>query len=235
MHFETIAFDADDTLWHSEVFYQENEAALVDLIAPYGVKRQVLLEVLHRVEIDNLGPFGYGIKGFTLSMIDAAIEATSGKVSTQDIQKIIALGRAMTEHELRLLEHSQAAVAQLAESRPLMLVTKGDLQDQERKIAASGLAGYFKYVEIVSDKNTETYAALLRKHGLRPERFLMVGNSMRSDILPVLEMGGWAVYVPHELTWAHERRPAPEANQRFYEIEHLGLLEELVAKIESSA
>jgi putative hydrolase of the HAD superfamily len=235
MHFDTIAFDADDTLWHSEVFYKENEAALVGLIAPYDVERQDLLDVLHRIEIANLSAFGYGIKGFTISMIEAAIEATSGKVSTRDIQTIIALGRAMTEHELRLLEHSHNAVAQLAKSHLLMIVTKGDLMDQERKIAASGLAGYFRYVEIVSDKNPETYTTLLRKHGLKPEGFLMVGNSMRSDILPVLEMGSWAVYVPHELTWAHERRPAPEENQRFYEIEHLGLLAELVAKIESSA
>ena len=114
-----------------------------------------------------------------------------------------------------------------------MLITKGDLMDQERKIAASGLAGYFKCVEVVSDKQPETYAALLRKHGLKPESFLMVGNSMRSDILPVLEMGGWAAYVPHELTWAHERRPAPAENQRFFEIEHLGALGELVEKIEN--
>jgi putative hydrolase of the HAD superfamily len=233
MHFDTIAFDADDTLWHSEIFYKENEAALTELIAPYGVESQELLDILHHIEIANLGPYGYGIKGFTLSMIEAAIEATSGRVSTEDIQRIIALGRAMTEHELRLLDYSHAAVTQLAKSHPLMLITKGDLMDQERKIAASGLAGYFKYMEIVSDKNPETYAALLHKHGLKAEGFLMVGNSMRSDILPVLEVGGWAVYVPHELTWAHERKPAPEANQRFYEIEHLGLLRELVAKIEA--
>ena len=233
MHFDTIAFDADDTLWHSEIFYKENEAALCELIAPYGVESQALLDTLHRIEIDNLSPYGYGIKGFTLSMIEAAIEATAGKVSTKDILSILALGKAMAEHELRLLDYSHAAVAGLAETHTLMLVTKGDLMDQERKIAASGLAEYFRYVEIVSDKNPETYAGLLRKHGLRPEGFLMVGNSMRSDILPVLEMGGWAAYVPHELTWTHERRPAPVENKRFFEIEHLGALGELVEKIEN--
>jgi putative hydrolase of the HAD superfamily len=232
MRFETIAFDADDTLWHSEVFYKDSEVALIDLMAPYSVDRAEILDILHRIEIANLDPFGFGIKGFTISMIEAAIAATTGKVSTTDIQAIIELGKAMTGHELRLLEYSHETVTQLAKSHALMIITKGDLMDQERKIAASGLASYFEFVEIVSDKNPETYSALLRKHGLSPERFMMVGNSMRSDILPVLEMGGWAVFVPHELTWAHEKSSAPAADQRFYEIEHLGLLTELVEKIE---
>jgi putative hydrolase of the HAD superfamily len=235
MHFDTIAFDADDTLWHSEIFYQENEAALVDLVTPYGVDRQHILDIVHRIEIENLSPFGYGIKSFTISMIEAAIEATQGRVSTADVQRIIELGKVMTGHELRLLEHSHEAVRRLAKSHPLMIITKGDLMDQERKIAASGLAGYFTYVEIVSDKSLDMYTNLMRKHGLKPEGFLMVGNSMRSDILPVLEIGGWAVYVPHELTWSHERRPAPQANQRFYEIEHLGQLAELVERIETDS
>jgi len=233
MRFDAIAFDADDTLWQSETFYHEAQSALVAILAPYGVGRQEVLDTLHRIEIANLASFGFGIKGFTLSMIEAAIEATSGKVSTADVRAIIKLGKAMTGHELHLLAYAHETVAQLAKSHILMMITKGDLMDQERKIAASGLASYFKHVEIVSDKNLETYAALLRKHGLRPEHFLMVGNSMRSDILPVLEMGGWAVFIPHELTWTHENITPPAANQRFYEIDHLGLLTGLVAKIEA--
>jgi putative hydrolase of the HAD superfamily len=235
MRFDGIAFDADDTLWHSEPFYQDAGSALLDLLEPYGIDRQEALDILHRIEIDNLAPFGYGIKGFTISMVEAAIEATNGKVSAADIGRIIELGREMTGHELRLLDHSAEAVAQLAGTHPLALITKGDLMDQERKLAASGLAGYFSRVEIVSDKNPETYAAVLRKHNLVPERFLMVGNSLRSDILPVLEIGGWAVYVPYALTWAHETGDAPGMNQRFFEIDHLGLLPELVTKIENGA
>ena len=235
MRFDAIAFDADDTLWHSERFYQDTQTALTDLMDAYCVERQEVLDILHRTEIANLASFGFGIKGFTISMIEAAIEATSGKVSTADILQIIELGKAMTGHELHLLKHSKATVKRLAKSHILMMITKGDLMDQERKITASGLASYFRHMEIVSDKNPEAYAALLRKHSLAPERFLMVGNSLRSDILPVLEIGGWAVYVPHELTWAHETGTTPAASHRFYEIDHLGLLPELIAKIEAHA
>jgi putative hydrolase of the HAD superfamily len=235
MRFDVIAFDADDTLWQSEVFYQDSQSALATLLAAYGVSREAALDTLHRIEIANLASFGFGIKGFTISMVEAAIDATSGQVSTADIRAIIDLGKAMSGHELRLLDNCAEIVAKLAESHRLMLITKGDLMDQERKIAASGLASNFWRVEIVSDKSPEAYASLLRKEDLNPERFLMVGNSMRSDILPVLEIGGWAVYVPHELTWRHENSAAPAANRRYYEIEHLGLLPELIGKIESGA
>lgn len=235
MRFDVIAFDADDTLWHSESFYQDTGAALAGLLASYGVDRQTTLDILHRIEVANLPAFGFGIKGFTISMIEAAIEATSGEVSATDIRAIIELGRAMTGHELRLLDHSAEAVAQLAESYSLMMITKGDLMDQERKSAASGLASYFKHIEIVSDKSPETYTAVLNKYGLVPDRFLMIGNSIRSDILPVLEIGGWAVYVPYPLTWAHETGTAPVADHRFFEIDHLGLLPELIARIERDA
>lgn len=234
MRFDVIAFDADDTLWQSECFYQDTESALIALLAPYDVDRKQALDILHRIEIANLSPFGYGIKSFTISMVEAAIEATSDQINPADIQAIIELGKAMTEHELRLLEFSNEAIAELANSHNLMIITKGDLMDQERKIAASRLASYFKYVEIVSDKNLETYTALLRKYNLAPESFMMVGNSMRSDILPVLHLGGWAVYVPHELTWTHENSTTPEANHRFYEIDHLRLLPELVSRIEAN-
>lgn len=235
MRFDVIAFDADDTLWQSEVFYQDSQSALATLLAGYGVSRETALDTLHRIEITNLASFGFGIKGFTLSMVEAAIEATSGQVSTADIRAIIDLGRAMTGHELRLLEDSAETVARLAESHRLMVITKGDLMDQERKIAASGLARYFWQVEIISDKKPEIYTALLQKYNLNPARFLMVGNSMRSDILPVLEIGGWAVYIPYELTWAHENSAPPAANRRFYEIDHLGLLPKLIANIETGA
>jgi putative hydrolase of the HAD superfamily len=233
MRLEAIAFDADDTLWHSECHYRDSEASWLNLLAPYDIKGETALAIFHRIEIANLTSFGFGIKGFILSMIEAAIEATGGKVSLKDIQAIIELGKAMTRQELRLMDYSAETVAHLAKTHPLMLITKGDLMDQERKIASSGLAGYFGMVEVVSSKTAEIYAALLQKHSLVPERFLMIGNSIPSDILPVLEIGGWGVYVPHALTWAHETSTPPVTNHRYFEIEHLGLLPDLVNQIEN--
>ncbi len=233
MKLEMIAFDADDTLWHSESYYHDAQNAFADMLAPYGVEKETAFEVLHRVDISNLPAFGYGIKGFIISMVEAAVEATGGRIHAEAIQKIVGLGREMTRHEIRLLDHSAETVALLAKDYPLMLITKGDLMDQERKLADSGLESSFQQVEIVSDKTSGVYAALLRRHGLAAERFLMVGNSMRSDILPVLELGGQAVHVPYALTWIHESGTAPvSANGRFHEIEHLGLLPELVKQIE---
>jgi putative hydrolase of the HAD superfamily len=233
MPIEMIAFDADDTLWHSESYYQEAQDALAALLAPHGVDRQTLHDDLLQIEVNNMPTFGYGIKAFTISMIEAAIQTTGGKVSTDEIETIIGLGKAMLTHEIHLLDHSQAVVAQLAQSYPLMLITKGDLMDQERKLAGSGLAHYFKHVEIVSDKNQVVYAGLLQKHAVDERRFLMIGNSMRSDILPVLELGGIAVYVPYHVIWAHEAGSVPEAMQdRFFEVGHLGHLPELVEQLE---
>lgn len=233
MPFDMIAFDADDTLWHSESYYYDTQDAYVNLLAPYGVERQAALDILRRIEIENLAYFGYGLKGFTLSMVEAAVEASAERVRAADIRAIIELGRAMSRHEVRLLEHGAETVAHLAQTHRLMVITKGDLMDQERKIADSGLAKYFQQVEIVSDKTPHIYEALLRKHGVAPERFLMIGNSMRSDILPVLGLGGWAVYVPYALSWAHEAGEAPsDVDGRFYEIEHLGRLPELVTEME---
>lgn len=231
--FEMIAFDADDTLWHSERFYEEAKEGLSALLAPYGVEKEALFAILHEIEMNHLPLFGYGIKAFTLSMIEAAVKATGGQVRGGDVQAVIDLGRAMVGHEMRLLDFAAETVASLAESHALMLITKGDLMDQERKITSSGLARYFKHVEIVSDKTREVYAKMLDQHGVAPERFLMVGNSMRSDILPVLELGGYGVYVPYELIWVHEHSPAPGGmDGRYHEIDHLGQLPALVTQLE---
>jgi putative hydrolase of the HAD superfamily len=236
MRFDMLAFDADDTLWDNECFYQDTQSALLDLLASYDVDREMALTALHRVDVDNLATFGYGTKGFTLSMVEAAIELTSGRIRAVDVQAIIGLGRAMLTHEVRLLAHSAETVTRLAQTHPLMIITKGDLMDQERKLAASGLAGNFVQVEIVSNKTPAVYAALLERHGLAPERFLMVGNSMRSDILPVLDLGGWAVHVPYHLQWAHEAGAAPTgADGRFHELDHLGQLPDLVERIENGS
>lgn len=235
MRFNMIAFDADDTLWHSESFYHEAQQGFTELLASCGVDSKTALEILHRIEIDNLPTFGYGIKGFTLSMVEASIDATDGQIQARDIQAIINLGRAMTSHEIRLLDGIADIVETLAHTHPLMLITKGDLMDQERKLAASGLMDYFRLVEIVSDKTPEVYRSLLQRHKIDPERFLMIGNSIRSDILPVLELGGWAVYVPYELTWAHETGELPaHTSSRFTQVEHLRQIPDLIRQIEES-
>jgi len=229
---EFIAFDADDTLWHTEYYYREAERAFLDLLAPYGVAEDAVLPIFHRIEVDNLAYFGYGIRGFLISMIEAAVQATGGKVRGADIQSIVEIGRGMTGHAIRLLDGVEEALARLADRR-LLLVTKGDALDQESKIRRSGIGGYFPSVEIISDKTPEAYAALFEKYAVQPERFLMVGNSLRSDIAPVLALGGYAVYVPYPLTWAHESAAdLPPERSRFYEIASLRELPALVEEID---
>jgi putative hydrolase of the HAD superfamily len=180
----------------------------------------------------NLAAYGYGLKSFGLSMIETAIRITEGRVRGDEIGQIVDLVRDMVRTPVQLLERAAEVVAALAASYPLMLITKGDLLDQERKLDQSGLGDYFDYVEIVSDKNVEVYRALLARHGIEPGRFLMVGNSLRSDVLPVVELGGRAVHIPHHITWAHEAVELPEASPAGYiELAHIGLLPRTVAQL----
>ncbi len=228
----TIAFDADDTLWHTEYYYRETEKRYLEILAAYGVSPDEALSVMHRIEVDNLAFFGYGIRGFTISLVEAAIQVTGGQVRAVDIQAIIELGRAMTSHPIRLLESVEEALARL-DGRRLLLITKGDVLDQESKIRRSGLSQYFQEVEIIVDKTPEAYSALLAKHAIAPGSFLMVGNSLRSDIAPVLALGGYAVHVPYPLTWAHESAAdLPADRSRFFEIASLRDLPALIEKIE---
>jgi len=230
--FQVVAFDADDTLWHNERLYVLTQDKFRDLLALYH-RPEWIDERLYQTEMRNLRHFGYGIKAFALSMIETAVELTEGRVAARDIQTIIGWAKEMLAADVELLEHAAETVASLAGSYALMLITKGDLRDQESKIARSGLAPHFRHVEIVSDKTRAGYEALLERHGISPERFLMVGNSLRSDIVPVLEIGGSAVYVPHRLTWAHEVAEAPPAGRPgFHEIEHLGMLPGLLDELE---
>lgn len=236
MKFDLIAFDADDTLWHTETFYRAVEQQFLDLLAKYGISdREEALARFHRIEVDNLPDFGYGIKGFVLSLIEAAVAITGGAVSGADVQAIVDLGRGMVRHEIKFLPGVEKAVASLAQTHPLALVTKGDLMDQERKIAVSGLERHFRNIEIVSDKTSETYTALFARMQTDPARILMIGNSLRSDILPVLALGGWAVHVPYASTWAHENtgEVPQEALARFFELPDLRELPALVEKIEN--
>jgi putative hydrolase of the HAD superfamily len=227
-----IAFDADDTLWHNERLYAQAQAQFRELLAHYH-SSEWINERLYQAEMRNLPHFGYGIKAFALSMIETAVELTEGRITGHDIQIIIDAAKAMLAAEVELLEHVPEALARLARTHPLMVITKGDLRDQEVKMARSGLRHYFRHVEIVSDKSQASYAALLTRHAIPPERFLMVGNSLRSDILPVLALGASAVYVPHPLTWAHEAaEPPPADHPGFHALEHLGLLPDLLEALE---
>jgi putative hydrolase of the HAD superfamily len=227
----TIGFDADDTLWQNEQFYRMTEARFIELLGEHldapGISAR-LLGAARR----NLGVYGFGIKSFTLSMIETAIEVTEGRVQGDVIGRILVMGREMLSHPIETLPGARQAVEALKDRYRIVLVTKGDLFDQERKLAQSGLGELFDAVEIVSDKNADTYRRVFSRHGDGPEQAMMIGNSLKSDVIPAIEAGGWGVYIPHELTWAAEHADAPESHPRFRQIERLGELERLIAEIE---
>ncbi len=227
--FDLIAFDADDTLWHNETLYRGARAKFERLMAPYCTPEQAA-EWLDRTEMRNLEPFGYGIKPFILSMVETAIEVSRGQIPASEIQKIVDLAHEMVEADVELLDGVRETVTRLAAAYPLMLVTKGDPLDQERKLLKSGLGEYFRYIEIMWDKTKEKYAALFTRYQVPPERFLMIGNSLRSDILPVIELGGRAIYIPYSLTWGHENIPIPDAHV-YCEVESMWQLEEAVERL----
>lgn len=231
--FEMIAFDGDDTLWHNERLYARAQERFAALLSGYHSADWVQ-ERLYQTETRNMQHYGYGIKAFALSMIETALELTEGRISGQDIQVLVDLAKEMISAEVELLPHVAESIPLLAASHRLMLITKGDLLDQERKIERSGLGRYFEAVEIVSHKDQASYRRVLEKYALPAEGFLMVGNSLRSDILPVLELGGSAVHIPYEITWQHEVvDPPPDGRPGYYELEHLGQLPELVARLTS--
>ncbi|MQQ08704.1 HAD family hydrolase [Epibacterium sp. SM1979] len=230
----TIAFDADDTLWHNERFFRVTQERFAELLmdhTPQDMGPEQLDRLLLDAEMRNLGRYGYGVKGFTLSMIETAIEVTDARVPASVIQELLEAGQMMLSYPIELLPHARDAVTKLATDHHLVLITKGDLLDQERKLAQSGLGEFFDAVEIVSDKTPEVYSDIFRRHGHPPEQTMMVGNSMRSDILPVLEAGGWATFVPHGLIWDHEHAEPPENHARYFEIDDLGALPTLISQL----
>ncbi len=227
-----LAFDADDTLWHSENLYHAAQAHFRELMAPYA-DESTAMAALHRIEVANLPPYGFGVKAFVLSMIESAIELSDGKVTAAEISAMLAAGKEMLAAEVELLDGVIDTIATLAQSYPLMVITKGDLGHQASKLERSGLAQHFRYVEIVSDKTPEVYRTLFAKHGIKPEQVVMVGNSLKSDVIPVLELGGWGVFVPYRLMWAHEHAELPpHLSARYREIERLdelsGVLKEIL-------
>ena len=198
-----VGFDADDTLWKSEDYYRAAEAEFRRIVGGY-IDLEDVGGRLYEVEKRNLAVFGYGAKGMVLSMVEAAIEVTGSRIVAEDIHRIVSLGRGLLLHPVEVLPGIPAAVDAVAERFPVVLITKGDLFHQEAKVRASGLADRFQRIEIVSEKDAGTYARLFREFGVRPEEFVMVGNSLRSDIAPVLELGGAGVHMPYHVTWAHE-------------------------------
>jgi len=232
MNLQTIGFDADDTLWQNEQFFRLTQDRFADLLADYAV-RDHLMDRLLAAERRNIGHYGFGIKGFVLSMIETAIEVTDRTVPAPVIAEILAAGQDMLSHPIHLLPHAQEALEALAERHRLVLITKGDLLDQDRKLAQSGLGDLFDAVEIVSHKTSEVYARAFASHGDGPGRAMMVGNSLKSDVIPAIEAGATGVYVPHHLTWELEHAPLPVANPRFHEIPDLSYLPALVAQISS--
>ena len=202
--FDVVALDADDTLWHNETLFTATQTRFRELLAPYHDIEHIDRR-LYETETRNLQHFGYGVKGFTLSMIETAIELTEGRVAGAEVQRIIDLGREMLRAPVELLDGVAETVAALAATYRIVLVTKGDLFDQESKLARSRVGDRFSAVEIVSEKDARTYAAVMARQRVEPARFVMVGNSLRSDVLPVLEAGGAAVHIPYHVTWLHEQ------------------------------
>ncbi len=226
-----LGFDADDTLWHNERFFRLTQQRFAELLADYADPDH-LNDRLLAAERRNIVHYGYGIKGFTLSMIETAIEVTEDRVPARIIRELIGAGQEMLAHPIELLPHARAAVEAVADTHRVVLITKGDLLDQERKLAQSGLGDLFDAVEIVSEKTAQVYEELFVRHGQGAERAMMVGNSMRSDVVPVIEAGGWGVHVPHDLVWGIEHAEPPETAPRFRSIPDLGALPDLVAAIE---
>lgn len=221
MTIKLICLDADDTLWHNMRHFNATEQALLDMLQPFAAA-DMARERLITCETRNLPLYGYGAKGFTLSMIETAVELAGDSLSVEMIKGILAAGRALLAHPVQLFDGVENTLRALADRAPLMLVTKGDLLHQESKLAASGLGDLFSGIEIVSDKKAGTFRSLFARHAVEPGQAVMAGDSMRSDILPALEAGAWAAFIPQEGAWLHEQAAAPSDHPRFTQLERLG-------------
>lgn len=221
MPIDLICLDADDTLWHNMRHFNATEHALLDMLQPFA-EADVTRERLIKCETRNLPLYGYGAKGFTLSMIETAVELAGNSLSVEMIKGILAAGQTLLAHPVELFDGVEDTLHALADRAPLVLVTKGDLLHQESKLAASGLGDLFSGIEIVSDKTADTFRSLFARHAVEPGQVVMAGDSMRSDILPALEAGAWAAFIPQEGAWSHEKATAPTEHPRFTQLERLG-------------
>ncbi len=206
MPIRVVAFDGDDTLWHSETHFDVTQTAFRDLLRRH-VPDADIDRRLAEMEMKNLSVYGYGVKSFTLSMLETAIELTEARIPASDLEVILGWGKKMLLEPTKLLDGVEATLRELSEKFDLLLITKGDLFDQESKLARSGLGELFLGVEIVSEKDTDTYRGIFERRGILPSQFVMVGNSLRSDVVPVVELGARAVHIPYQVTWHHEHVP----------------------------
>lgn len=221
---ELIAFDADDTLWHCETHFAEAQCKFKSMMQKY-LQDDYNDRHLFETETRNLAHYGYGVKSFGLSMIESAVELTQGRISVRDIQALVELTKEMLEAPVQVFPQVEQALARLSDQYVLLVISKGDLFDQENKLARSGLGDFFHDIEVVSEKDTHTYRKILYKYGLRARNFMMVGNSLRSDILPVVEIGANAVYIPYANTWAYEQVQLDESKPKpFIELTSITLL-----------
>ncbi len=222
MKIHAIAFDADDTLWHNEDHFAATEDAFAEMMAPWATEEEAR-QALFSVETQNLDLFGYGVKAFTLSMIEAAMELSAGSISSADLGILLERGKSMLERPAELLPGVAEVLHDLHGTHHLILITKGDLHHQERKVQGSGVAHFFNAIEVVTEKNMATYRRIAVAHHIDPTEFVMVGNSIKSDILPVVELGGFGIHIPYEFTWAHEKvsshaTPQNEPGARMWEL-----------------
>ncbi|MBB3225995.1 putative hydrolase of the HAD superfamily [Luteibacter sp. Sphag1AF] len=216
---ELVGFDGDDTLWHSQDYYDRAQAEFEAILGQYvDLANANLHDALLATERGNIALFGYGAKGMTLSMIESAIQVTEGRISAQDIHRIVKIGKDVLSHPVELLPGIRQAVEEVARDFRIVLITKGDLFHQEHKVARCGLADVFHRIEIVSEKDPAAYARLFREFDVQPSNFAMVGNSLRSDIAPVVALGGWGVFMPYHSTWAHETETDFAVNERVIEV-----------------
>lgn len=216
-YLDIITFDADDTLWENEFLFRENESRFCELIQEYADQEQAL-DLLLKTEVKNLPIYGYGIKGFVLSMVETALALSGNQVSGDIIRKILNLGKEQLSYPVKLIEGVEDTLSVLQKHYTLVMATKGDLTDQKRKIEKSGLKKYFSHIEIMSEKNESGYLSLLNRLQVSPDKFLMVGNSLKSDIIPVLSIGGYAAHIPFYTTWEHEKAEMPESCNRMFSL-----------------
>jgi putative hydrolase of the HAD superfamily len=233
---EVVALDGDDTLWHSEHLFVDTQDRFRSLVRPHvDVDDAALDALLLEVERRNLPLFGYGVKAFTLSLVETAIEVTEGRIPGRDLQAVLDLGKILIDHPVELLDGVREAVDALTDRYRVMVITKGDLLHQETKVARSGLDELFWRVEIVSEKDEATYQRILDRHRIDPSTFVMVGNSVRSDVLPVLAIGGRAIHVPYSVTWALEHaEPDPDVHD-FPVLSDLGQLPAAITAMQAEA
>ncbi|MFO8036042.1 MAG: HAD family hydrolase [Anaerolineales bacterium] len=230
--FQWIAFDADDTLWHNEKIYRMGRERFRGILAKYDLQGDVEGH-FNEVEIRNLRYYGYGVMSFVLSMIEAALQLTDGKIRAEDIQTLLDLSKEMLTAEVTLFDGARELISDLSVEYPLMLITKGDLSHQKRKVEESGLLPHFQAVEVVSEKTVGVYEEILGRHQVDVSHFLMVGNSIRSDIQPILELGGWAVHVVPHLTWDYEGGDIEgDLKERFWEAEDLGNVRQAIFSLQ---